>query len=277
MAVMADDELDRLYWVPPEDFTAERTKLTAAAKHRGDAAAAKRISAARKPTTAAWIVNRLVLRHTGTKRRLEDLGERLRAAHAAMDGARIRDLSAEQHQLINELTRAALEAADVKRPSSTQRDDLTSTLQAAVADPEVRGRLGRLARPEQWSGLLFGDAAPVSAISVAARGEKEKGAPKPSRPVPAQESARNKADRQREKLTAALAAAQRAKSEADDRLSEQQSERDAARQSRDEALAALRVAEREVNSAEAQYDKAKQASDAAAESVKEAKAQLKRL
>ncbi len=270
---MADDELDRLYWVPPQDFTAERTKLTAAAQRRGDAAAANRISAARKPTTAAWIVNRLALRHKDTKQRLEDLGDRLRAAHAAMDGADIRDLSAEQHQLINELTRAALEAADVRKPSSTVRDEVTSTLQAAVADPEVRERLGRLARPEQWSGFgAFGDAAPVSTPT---RAEKAK-EPKPSRPGPAKESAPDKAERQREKLKAAVAAAEQAKAEADERLTEQQAEHDAARQRRDEALATLRIAEREFNSIEEKYDKAKQASRAAAELVTEAKAQLKR-
>jgi hypothetical protein len=48
---MADDELDELYRAKPEEFTALRTELTTAAKKRGDAAAAKRISAARKPTT----------------------------------------------------------------------------------------------------------------------------------------------------------------------------------------------------------------------------------
>src|SRR4029078_7669696 len=58
--VMAGDELDELYSVRPEEFTALRTKLAAAAKKSGDTAAAKRISAARRPTTAAWVVNVLV-------------------------------------------------------------------------------------------------------------------------------------------------------------------------------------------------------------------------
>src|ERR1700757_4374013 len=120
---MADDELDSLYGVEPGAFTAQRTRLAEAAKERGDAAAAKRISAARKPTTAAWIVNRLALGRTDTKRRLSDLGDRLRAAHAAMDGEQIRDLSAEQHRLIDELARTAFDAAEMKRPSSTLRDD----------------------------------------------------------------------------------------------------------------------------------------------------------
>jgi tetratricopeptide (TPR) repeat protein len=253
---MADDELDSLYWVQPGAFTAQRTKLTAAAKQRGDDAAVKRISAARKPTTAAWIANRLVLRDKGVKRRLADLGDRLRAAHAAVDGDRIRELSAEQRKLIDELARAAFEAADVKNPSPTVRDDLTTTLQAAIADPEVRTRLGRLARAETWSGFGgFGD----------------------TTPMPAKEPQRVKdAHRRQEKLNAALAAAERAKAEADRVLSDRRAERDAARQRRDEAVASLREAERELNRADDRYDKAKQESSAAAELVKGAKAQLKR-
>lgn len=266
---MADDGLDSLYWVEPDAFTAQRTRLVAAAKNRGDAAAAKRISAARKPTTAAWIVNRLALRDKDVKQRLADLGDRLRAAHAAMDGEGIRHLSAEQHKLIDDLARAAFEAAEVSKPSSTLRDDLTSTLQAAIADPDVTARLGRLARPERWSGFgEFGDAAPVLTTT---RTEKAKGEPKHSRPQP-----RDTAGQRREKLNAAVAAAERAKAEADGKLSERQAERAAARQRRDEALASVRKAERELSSAEDNYDKAKRASRAAADLVKEAKAQLKR-
>ncbi len=256
---MADDELDSLYWVEPDAFTAQRTRLAKAAKERGDAAAAKRISAARKPTTAAWIVNRLALRRTDTKRRLSDLGDRLRAAHAAMDGEQIRDLSAEQHKLIDELTRAAFDAAEVKKPSATLRDDLTGTLQAAIADPEVTARLGRLAQPERWSGFgALGDASPVS---------------KPTRETPTRETATHE---QLEKLKAAVAAAERAKAEADDELSGRQAERAAARRRRDEARATLRKAEREADKAEDNYEKAMRASRAAADSVTEAKAQLKR-
>ncbi|OBG69686.1 hypothetical protein [Mycobacterium sp. E3339] len=273
---MADDELDSLYWAAPKDFTGERTRLAAAAKRRGDDAAAKRISAANKPTTAAWVVNRLALAHGDTRQRLADLGDELRAAHAAMDGARIRDLSAEQHRLIGELTRAALEAADISRPSAAVRDDITSTLQAAIADPDVRRRLGRLARPEQWSGFGdFGGAAPVSAGS--ARTAKATAPAAKSGVQPAKPSARDATARRRpEKLTAAVAAAERKKADADAELSERLAERDTARKRRDDALAALRTAERDADRAEAKYDKAQQASRAAADLVAEAKAQLKR-
>ena len=80
------DELDDLYRARPEDFTGLRTRLAAAAKERGEPARARQISASRKPTIAAWVVNRLALSGKEGKQRLVDLGERLRAAHAAMDG-----------------------------------------------------------------------------------------------------------------------------------------------------------------------------------------------
>ncbi|OBB83226.1 hypothetical protein A5760_11095 [Mycobacterium colombiense] len=274
---MADEELDSLYEVPPKEFTAERARLAAAAKQRGDTAAAKRISAANKPTTAAWIVNRLALRHADTRQRLADLGERLRAAHTAMDGGRIRDLSAEQHKLIDELTRMALRAADLTQPSATVREDLTSTLQAAIADPQISARLGRLTRPEQWSGFgAFGegDAVPES---VDTPGEPAKPQRTPARKRPAKQSADDKAQgRRREKLSAAVATAERARAEADDLVAERQARRDAARQQRDDAARALRAAERDLSAAEKDYDKAVQAGRTAADAVKEAKARLKR-
>ena len=68
---MADDELDELFCVRPEEFTALRTKLVAAAKKRGDTSAAKRISAARKPTTAAWVVNLLAHSNDDVKQSLD--------------------------------------------------------------------------------------------------------------------------------------------------------------------------------------------------------------
>lgn len=272
---MADEELDSLYEAPPKEFTAERARLAAAAKQRGDTATAKRISAASKPTTPAWIVNRLALRHADTRQRLADLGERLRAAHAAMDGARIRDLTAEQRKLIDGLTRKALGEAGLEQPSAAVREDLTSTLQAAIADPQIGARLGRLTRPEQWSGFgAFGDAVPESTDTS---GGPAKPRHAPARKQPAKRSADEKEQgRRREKLSAAVAHAERAKAEADDLVDHRQAQRDAAQQRRDDAARALREAERELSAAEKDYDKAREAGRTAADAVKEAKARLKR-
>lgn len=274
---MADDELDTLYWAPPNEFTAERTKLAKTAKGRGDAAAAKEISAARRPTTAAWVVNRLVIGQREAKSRLAELGDSLRAAHAAMDGVQIRDLSARQHALINELTRAAFDAAELRNPSAAVRDDVAGTLQAAIADPDVAARLGRLTKAEQWSG--FGDFGDVTAVSKPARNDRPPAPPKP-KPKAAGAPQRDKdaeaARRQREKLTAAVAAAEGAEAKADRVLSERRAAVEAAEQRRDDALKSLRTAERELSAAEDRYRAAHDASEAAAEAAAEARARLRR-
>ena len=176
------DELDELYEVKQEEFTALRTKLAAAAKQRGDADTAKQISAARKPTTAAWVVNRLALRDQDVRTRLAGLGERLKDAHAAMDGDRIRALSAEQRRLVDDVARAAFEEAELADPSAALRDDVTGTLQAAIADPDVASRLGRLTKAEQWSGFgEFGDTAMVFTSSRKTATARKKPAEEPQR------------------------------------------------------------------------------------------------
>lgn len=213
---MSDDDLDELYWVSPDKFTATRSRLAAAAKERGDAESAKKISAARKPTAAAWVVNRLALSHAKSTQRLTDLGERLRSAHAAMDGARIREMSHEQRKLIEELTRTAFDAAETKNPSAALREGVTGTLQAAIADPEVAARLGRLAKAEQYSGFGdFGFAAPVEAEDRAAERTHD----------------------EIRTAQAALEEAERVRADADDALA-------AARQRYEEAEAELHAAER---------------------------------
>lgn len=273
---MADDALDELYAAKLEDFTPLRTKLAGVAKKRGDAEAAKRISAARKPTTAAWVVNRLALGDENVKKRLKSLGERLRDAHAAMDGDRIRELSTEQRRLVNDLTRTAFEEAELKNPTGAQRDDVTGTLQAAVADPDVADRLGRLTKAEEWSGFgEFGDTAIVFSPTT-----KRKPKPKPAAEEPAAEGRDTKdaaARRELQKARAELAAAERTRAEADDALSELQSDLAAARLRYQDAQRRLQEAERGLAAAEDAYDKGKQAGRDAAAAVKEAKARLRRV
>jgi chromosome segregation ATPase len=265
---MADAALDELFAAKPEDFTGLRTRLAAAAKKRGDADTAKQISAARKPTTAAWVVNRLALGDTSVKERLSNLRERLRAAHAEMDGERIRELTGQQRRLVNELTRIAIEEAELTEPSAALRDDVTGTLQAAVADPDVAARLGRLSKAERWSGFgEFGDTAMVFTTTRA----KPKPEPE-TKPAPKREPPK---ETKREEARAALAAAEQAKSEADDALSELQTDLAVARLRRDDARKRLHDAERALAAAEDAYDQAKQASRDAAAAVKEAKARLR--
>jgi hypothetical protein len=265
------DELDELYEVKQDEFTALRTKLAAAAKQRGDTDTAKQISAARKPTTAAWVVNRLALRDRDIRTRLAGLGERLKDAHSAMDGDRIRALSAEQRRLVDDVARAAFEEAELADPSAALRDDVTGTLQAAIADPDVASRLGRLTKAEQWSGFgEFGDTTMVFTQTRKATGRK-----KPAE-EPKQDAKRDdKRDAERATARAALAAAERAKADADAALTELQSDLATARLRRDDTRRRLRDAESALTAAQDAYDKAKQAGREAAAVVKQAKAQLR--
>lgn len=267
----SDDDIDRLYGVDPADFTALRTQLAAAAKKRGDAEAAKSIAAARRPTTGAWVVN-VLLRSDGNARNgLNELAEGLRAAHAAMDGARIRELSAAQRRLVDELVRTGFAAAGLSRPTPALRDEVVGTLQAAIADPDVAARLGRLVKAERWSG--FGDFGSVSAVGAAPKGPTTSTKAKPA--DPGLDAAAVKAARAR------VAAARR---EADDaeqeraRAVEALSERAAAlataRRRYEKLLETLSALEGELDTADADDADAKQATQAASERVEVTKSLL---
>jgi hypothetical protein len=276
--VTADDDIDRLYGVAPQDFTALRTELVAAAKKRGDAQAAKRIAASRRPTAAAWVVNAMVHGSGDVRTRLSELAERLRAAHASMDGARIRELTAAQRKLIDELARAGFVAAGIDEPSAALRDEVVGTLQAAIADPDVAARLGRLAKAERWSG--FGDFGAVSAVTAttpkpkaaskpgSAAGPAKVEAPTPSRAEVAA-AARRVAAAERDTV-----AAEKTHAKAAAIVSDRAAELAAARRRYERLLESLAVAERELNTADAEHAEAERAADAAAERLEAARAAL---
>jgi hypothetical protein len=276
--VTAEHDIDQLYGARPEDFTALRTKLVAAAKKRGDADEAKVIAAARRPTTAAWVVNALVRNDDSVRTRLADLGERLRAAHASMDGARIRELSTVQRKLIDELVRAGFDAAELSDPSAALRDDVTGTLQAAIADPEVAARLGTLAKPERWSGFgEFGASTAIVAKPAAdartpkARERAKHAAPVESGPTAAEVRAARK---RRSSATAAVDAAEAAHAKAAEGLDDRRAELKSARRRYEKLLETLSAAEHEVDSADAEVDAAETSARRAADDLVAAKDEL---
>jgi hypothetical protein len=137
-----------LYTADPDGFTALRTELAERARDAGEPAVAKRIRALRKPTRSAWVVNRLVRSDPEVRSRLESLAADLRDASG---GGRLRELTAARAKLVDELTRTAL--ASVPAPPAAMREEVTATLDAAIADPEVAASLGTLVRPAQYAGF----------------------------------------------------------------------------------------------------------------------------
>jgi hypothetical protein len=120
---------------------------------------AKKITALRKPTRSAWVVNRLVRSDPEVRSRLESLAADLRDASG---GGRLRELTAARSKLVDDLTRAALEG--LPAPPASLREEVTATLDAAIADPEVAASLGTLVRAARYAGFgSFAAGPPVPA------------------------------------------------------------------------------------------------------------------
>ncbi len=138
MTDLLAEATSELYERDPEDFTTRRATFAAQAREAGESAVAKKISALRKPTRSAWVVNHLVRADPDVTGRLADLSGELQQAVSA-DGARIRELTAARAKLVDDLTQQALKAARLTSPPAALREEVTATLDAAIADPEVAG------------------------------------------------------------------------------------------------------------------------------------------
>jgi hypothetical protein len=156
---------DELYTADPDEFTARRKDLAAQARAAGDKAAAKEIAALSKPTKSAWLVNRLVRTDPSVPGRLAELGDELRAGEAALDGPTIRKLSVARRELVDALVRQAVAESAV---SATLREEVTETLNAAIADPEVTTQVaaGTLARAAHWAGFGPGIGTAISPVAA---------------------------------------------------------------------------------------------------------------
>src|SRR5258707_8884716 len=124
-----------LYSGDLDAFTQRRRDLAAQARSAGDRAGAKAIASLGKPTRSAWAVNKLVHADPSVPGRLSELGDRLRAGEAALDGASIRALSRARRELIDALTRRALAEAGPSALSPPMRGGGTNTFSAAPAGP----------------------------------------------------------------------------------------------------------------------------------------------
>jgi len=223
-----------LYERDPEDFTARRAELAGQAREAGDAAVAKQISALRKPTRSAWVVNRLVRADSGVTGRLADLTGELQQA-ASGGAARIRELTGARAKLVDELTRQALKTAGLASPPAALREEVTATLDAAIADPEVAGRLGTLVRAEKYAGfglVADGPAPPPRAKPPAAKAK------------PKADGAQDSARRRQEKIETAERALAQADHDLDSALAVEHDTQDAVRELEDQlAQARQRLAE----------------------------------
>jgi hypothetical protein len=201
------DAVAELYSADPDEFVERRGALVARARAAGQNPVAKQIAGLRKPTRSAWIVNQLVRAAPGVTSELASLGDELRAAQGSLDGGALRELSRRRRDLVESLVRQAFTVAGQQAPSAGLRDEVTATLGAALADPQVAGQLatGALERAVHSEG--FGSSGPPSlTVPRPAR------APRARPAAPSADQARAERERRRR---AALAQAEQAAAEAD--------------------------------------------------------------
>ena len=180
---------DELFGLAPEEFVAARDDLARRLKREGDAEAAARVKALRRPPLSAWAVNRLAREQGPALAPLLAAGERLRAAtQAALAGvgaAELRAAAKAEREAVAGLVRAALELlGEAGHPATdATRDRVAATLHAAAASPEAAElvRHGRLTADLDPSGFgatpdaAFGDE-PAPAARTAGRGPGRRGA-----------------------------------------------------------------------------------------------------
>ena len=139
---------DELYGLPPEEFTAARTRYEKEAKAAGARDEAAHIHSLAKPTVTAWLANQLVRAHRDELEPLLEVGAGLRDATRNLDGDQLRALSRQQHELVGALVRQArlLARAAGRSVSEDTTRGLEETLRAALADERAASLLlaGRL-------------------------------------------------------------------------------------------------------------------------------------
>lgn len=169
---MSVDEIaDRLYALPPEEFTQARNEAERELRGAGEREQADEVKALRKPTAAAGAVNQLVRGRRAQVEAFLEAAARLRDAQVAGKG----DLGAA----------ASAERAALDELVAVGGEPVRGTLQAAAVDDEIARDLlrARLVREPESAGFgtLLAHAEPESA-------EPSKGKPrvKPSaaRPGP---------------------------------------------------------------------------------------------
>ncbi|HYZ11502.1 MAG TPA: hypothetical protein VE962_06365 [Actinomycetota bacterium] len=147
---MAQDDIDRLFEAPPDQFVAERDRLSAALRERGESDLASEVKKLRKPTLPAWALNQLVRRQRREVDELLQAGQELREVQRRADPQALRQAGHWRRELMARLIEAASGiAAEQGAVTDGVRRAMEATLEAASADPRAGEELqsGRLTRP----------------------------------------------------------------------------------------------------------------------------------
>ncbi|SDI90228.1 hypothetical protein SAMN05192558_102590 [Actinokineospora alba] len=259
--MMVGVSVDDLYGLPREEFIPARRELARQAREAGDKEGAAAIEKLAKPTTAAWLVNRLAREHPDEIESLISLGDELREATGNASGSELRALTRQRTELIGTLVGLA---GGTKLTDAITRE-LEDMFTAAVATPEAAEvlRAGRittardLAIAPTWPGLSL---SPPSKPAAKKPAEKPKPRAKPddararkaaARQALAEAKAQVKAaEAERTAADKAIRKAEDAVTAAEKRVRDLNAELDAAEVAELEARRTLQLARRDAKEAE---------------------------
>ena len=269
-----DAETERLYGLDPEEFVAARDASAKALRGDGRRAEAATVAKLRKPSVAAWVVNRLARDEADLVEALLDAGAKLREVQLA--GAAAADLRAAIEAEAKALDALMRPAARIAGATGSGRDATLArardTLHAAALDPDLADetRRGVVVREQQAIGFPLGAAvperparapAPKTAQKTAAKAEPE--------PPPAHDEV---AAKRLERAAAAAAAAGEKLERAEEGLGRASGELAEAKAELARARRVLKAAETRVEGAERSAAAAERARDAARRKADEAEA-----
>jgi hypothetical protein len=206
-----NEAADELYELPPGEFTSARDERAKQLRADGDREAANAVKVLRRPTVAAWALNRLARRRRKDLDGLLAAGEELRAAQeellAGGDRAAFQEAAARERDLVAKLSAdAAALAAEAGERGTGLQEKVAETLHAAALDEETAEELraGRLVKERDAIGG-FGELGETPAPSRRASRPKPKSQKRSSSPVKQdrQDAERRQDADRRQRLTAA--------------------------------------------------------------------------
>jgi hypothetical protein len=285
----AEEGVDGLYGLDPNDFVAARNDLVKGLKKGGDKALAAEVAKLKRPTPAAWAVNQLARRHRDELEELVRLGEVLRDAQdralAGDDPGDMRQAGRGRRDAVARLAEQA-DRLLVERggTAGAHGGEVTATLEAASLDAEagatmLAGRLSTELEPPSGFGLFDLTMAP------AAR-PKPKPAPAPEAPEAPEvdERARREAEEAVEEARGRWEAQVAKAKEAVERVSasrkavrEAEAEISRLEDALSDAQRRLRAAARDAELAEDAASRAEDTVDRAAERRRDAERRLREL
>lgn len=242
---VSDEELNRLFHGPLEEFTPARNDLAKSLRSDGETEAADWVKGLKKPSRAAWLVNQLAVRKPKEVARLLGAGRELRAAQEDMlsgsaDREKLREAAGAEQEAIDSLLATGEALGREHGVGSQILTRVEDTLRAASADPEVADAIeqGRLEKEQRAAGIGLVGAATAK---PPARGRK-----KDEREAEQRRARQQQAKRRKE--------AERKLAQAEKRLERERARLERSREAVSEAEQSVHEAERDAHAARRAVD-----------------------